>query len=367
MEQARVVIVGGGVIGCAIAAEISKNTDDVFVLEELPRVGMATSSRNSGVIHSGIYYPTDSLKALHCVEGNRLTYEFAASHNVPHIRCGKLIVAVTPGEEAKLEELLALGRANGVGGLERVTMEEVHKHEPHVVGLSALRVPSTGIIESEELTKAFARVATEQGANVVTDAKLEAVEPGPASVRIRSTVGELETQALVNCAGLFSDEVAALFGNGGYRIYPVRGEYWEAVKSKSHLINALVYPAPDPTGLSLGVHFKKTHEGTVLVGPNARHVADKNDYENDRESVEDFCDKARRLVPDLSPADLRQGFTGLRPKVVTPEEKGQGDFTMTRDASYPYVVHLIGIDSPGLTAAASLAREVSRLVTESLS
>ncbi len=367
MEQARVVIVGGGVVGCAVAAEISGNHDDVFVLEELPRIGMATSSRNSGVVHSGIYYPTDSLKTRHCVEGNRLTYEFAASHSVPHLKCGKFIVAATPGEEAKLEELFAQGRANGVPGLEPVTMEEVHKHEPHVIGRSALRVPSTGIVESEELTKAFARVATEQGANLVTDAKLEAVEPGRASVRIRTTVGELETKVLVNSAGLFADEVAALFGNGSYRIYPVRGEYWEVVKSKSHLINSLVYPAPDPTGLSLGVHFKKTLWNTVLIGPNARHVADKNDYETDRESAEDFCAKARRLVPNLKPDDLRQGFTGLRPKVIPPGKKGQGDFSITRDPDYHYVIHLVGIDSPGLTAAASLAREVSRLVSESLS
>ncbi len=367
MEQARVIIVGGGVVGCAIAAEVSKKIDDVFILEELSQIGMVTSSRNSGVVHSGIYYPTNSLKARHCVKGNRLTFEFAASHNVPTKKSEKILIANTLNEEAELEELVNLGQANQVPGLERITIKEVHKHEPHVVGLSALRVPSTGIIESEQLTKAFARVAIEQGASIVTNARLEAVEPGPSGVRIHSSAGKLETQVLVNSAGLFADEVAGLFGNREYKIHPVRGEYWEVIKSKGYLINGLVYPAPDPTGLSLGVHFKKTHEGTVLVGPNAQHVTGKNDYENKREPIESFCDKARRLVPNLKPADLRQGFAGLRPKVVPPGKKGQGDFVISRDPNYPYVIHLVGIDSPGLTAAISLAREVSQLVSESIS
>ena len=213
MEQARVIIVGGGVVGCAIAAEVSKDIDDVFILEELSQIGMVTSSRNSGVVHSGIYYPINSLKARHCVEGNRLTFEFAASHNVPITKCGKLIIAATPEEEAKLKELFNLGQANQVPGLERITIKEVHRHEPHVVGLSALRVPSTGIVDSEQLTKAFARVAFEQGVSIVTNARLEAVEPGPSSVRIHSSVGELETQVLVNSAGLFADEVAGLGGD----------------------------------------------------------------------------------------------------------------------------------------------------------
>ncbi len=366
MEKARVVIVGGGVIGCAIAAEVSRQTEDVFVLEELPRLGMVTSSRNSGVIHSGVYYSAGSLKARHCVEGNRLTYQFCASHNVPHRKTGKFIVATAPEEDIKLEELLGRGQENGVEGLEMITLTELRKHEPHVKGRSALRVPSTGIVESEELTKAFARVASEQGAHLVTEAKLEAVEPTPSGVKIQTTVGPLETQVLVNSAGLFADEVAALFGNGQYRIYPVRGEYWEAVKSKSYLIHGLVYPAPHPTGLSLGVHFKKTLWGPLLIGPNARHVTDKNDYEKDRESVEDFCAQARRLVPDLAPTDLRQGFSGLRPKIVPPGKKGLGDFVMTRDPTYPQVIHLIGMDSPGLTCAASLGPEIAAMVAETL-
>ncbi len=366
MEKAQVVVVGGGVVGCAIAAEVSKRAEDVFLLEQMPRVGMGASSRNSGVIHSGIYYPPRSLKARHCVEGNHLTYEFCAVHKVPHKNTGKFIVATMPEEEAKLVELLARGRANGVEGLELVTAVELRRHEPHVEGVAALQVATAGLVESEELTKAYARVATTHGAHLVTNAKLEGVEPSGATVRIRTTVGEIETRVLVNSAGLFADEVAALFGNLSYCIYPVRGEYWELVRSKAHLINGLVYPAPDSTGLSLGVHFTKTLWGTVLIGPNARYVAEKNDYERDLEALEAFCTRARRLVPELAPEDLQQAYSGIRAKLVPPGEKGLGDFVVTRDPVYPCVIHLVGIDSPGLTAAASLARHVSALVAESL-
>lgn len=367
MEQARVVIVGGGVVGCAIAAEVSKRYQDVFVLEQMPRVGLGASSRNSGVIHSGIYYPPGSLKARHCVDGNRLTYEFCAAHNVPHKKTGKFVVATTPKEKAQLEELLARGRANGALGLELVTAAELRRHEPHVHALAALRVPTAGIVGSEELTKAYAQVGVAQGAHIVTNAKLEGIEPRPTSVRIRTTRGDLETQVLVNSAGLFADEVAALLGNRNYCIYPVRGEYWEVVKAKAHLVNGLVYPAPDPTGLSLGVHFTKTLGGTVLIGPNARYVADKNDYERNHESLEAFYARAQRLVPELAPEDLHPAYSGLRAKLVPPGENGPGDFIVTRDPAYPYVIHLVGIDSPGLTAAASLARRVSALIAESLS
>ncbi|MFQ5817006.1 MAG: NAD(P)/FAD-dependent oxidoreductase [Terriglobia bacterium] len=366
MEKAQVVIVGAGVVGCAIAAEVAKRTEDVFVLEQMPRAGMGASSRNSGVIHSGMYYPPGSLKARHCVAGNRLTYKFCAAHNVPHKKTGKFMVATTPEEEAKLTELRAQGQANGVAGLELISAAELRRHEPHVKGVAALRVPTAGIVASEELTKAYARVAVAQGANLATSAKLEAVAPGPASMRIQTTAGELETRVLVNSAGLFADEVAALVGNRNYRIYPVRGEYWEVIRPKAHLINTLVYPAPDPTGLSLGVHFTKTLWGTILVGPNARYVTDKNDYERDREPVESFCARARRLLPQLAPDDLRPSYSGIRAKRVPPGEKGAADFVVTRDPAYPNVIHLVGIESPGLTAAASLAHHVATLVAESL-
>src|SRR3990172_7703240 len=172
MERANVVIIGGGIVGCAIAPQLAARTSDVFVLEQMPRVGMATSTRNSGVIHSGIYYAPGSLKARHCVEGSRLTYEFCTAHGVPHQRTGKFVVATTAEEEQELHALLARGRENGVSDLELVTDTELRRHEPHVAGRAALRVPSTGLLVSEDLVKAFAAVARRHGAHIATDAPL---------------------------------------------------------------------------------------------------------------------------------------------------------------------------------------------------
>ncbi len=367
MGRANVIIVGGGVVGCAIAAELAPHVSDVFLLEALPRVGMVTSSRNSGVIHSGIYYAPGSLKARCCVEGNRLTYEFCAAHGAPHKRTGKFVVATTEVEEQQLPELLARGRENGVAGLELVTAATLHKHEPHVAGRAALRVPSTGLLVSEELVKAYAATAQRQGAHLATDARLEAVEPGRDFVRVRAgQAGELETRVLVNAAGLDADAVAALFGFTRYKIHPCRGEYWEVAPAKAHLVNALVYPTPDPTGISLGVHLTKTLWGTLLLGPNARHVQDKNDYERDLELRESFCARAQKLLPQLRPEDLRPAFSGLRAKLTPPGKRGAEDFVVTRDPTYPRVIHLIGIDSPGLTSAPALAKHVARLVSETL-
>ncbi len=366
MERVNVVIVGGGVVGCAVAAEVAQLTEDVFLLEQMPRIGMMTSSRNSGVIHSGIYYQPGSLKARHCVAGNRLTYEFCAAHDVSHRRSGKFVVATVPEDEPELQRLLERGRENGVPGLELVSAAKLRAHEPNIQGCCALWAPSTGLVSSEELVKAYARVATNNGVNIITHATLEAAEPSNSGFRLRSSLGEIETRVVVNCAGLYADEVASKFGDDSYRIYPVRGEYFETRKSKAGLVNGLVYPAPDRDGLSLGVHFTRTLWGTLLVGPNARHVESKEDYESGREPVESFCARAQRLLPQLQPEDLVPSYSGLRPKLIAPGKEGHGDFVVTRGWQHANVVHLVGIDSPGLTAAGSLARQVAGMVADSL-
>jgi glycerol-3-phosphate dehydrogenase len=222
------------------------------------------------------------------------------------------------------------------------------------------------LVESEELVKAYARQATEQGANLVTHARLEALEPGKDFLRVRSSVGEIEARLLVNAAGLEADEVAALAGNRGYRIYPCRGEYYEAVGSKSHLVQGLVYPLPDPKGRSLGVHLTRTLHGRLLFGPTARYIEDKNDYERDLEPAESFCEKVRKLLPQIEPGDLRPAYSGIRPKRVPAGEKESTDFLIERDPNFPHVIHLIGIESPGLTAAPSIARQVAEMVRETL-
>lgn len=374
MDQANILIIGGGVVGCAIAQALSGRWQDVFVVEQFPKLGMATSSRNSGVNHSGIYYPKNSLKARLCVEGNRLTYEFCAKHNVPFRHCGKLVVASDAYQEAELVALKKRGEDNGVAGLRLIGADEIRKREPHIRGVAALDVPSTGIVSAEELVHAFARVATSQGANIVTRARVTSLDPGKNSIRVGLRIGDqedaqeesIEARCVINAAGLYADEVAALLGNHSWRIYPVRGEYCEVRGPRASLINNLVYPLPHANGISLGVHFTKTLWGTFLLGPTATYVEGKDNYEKNRLPISAFAESAKTLLPEIEESDLQLGYSGLRPKLVPQEHHGMADFVITRDANVPQAIHLVGIESPGLTAALSIAKHVLHLASEVL-
>jgi glycerol-3-phosphate dehydrogenase len=377
MDRANVVIIGGGVVGCALACEIAASTEDVFLLEQMPKLGMATSTRNSGVVHSGIYYPPGSLKARLCVSGNVMTKEFCAAHGVPHNNCGKLVVATQESEVAALEKLAANGRANGVEGLRMVDRARIREREPHVSALAALEVPSTGILEAEALVKAYARIAVDRGANILNHARVVELKPCADSIAVVIEIGDpadpaslqresIEARCVVNSAGLYADEVAAMLGNTRYKIYPVRGEYAEVNRSRAYLVNALVYPLPHPGGLTLGVHLTRTMWGTILVGPSARYVQEKNDYERERLPVEDFLHSAQALLPELKLEDLHLAYSGLRPKLVPPTEHGIADFVITRDPVHSRAIQLVGIESPGLTAALAIARHVAPMVAETL-
>jgi glycerol-3-phosphate dehydrogenase len=382
MDEVNILIIGGGIVGCAIAAELSKQWQDVFVVERFPRVGMATSTRNSGVIHSGIYYSRGSLKARHCLQGNALTFAFCEEHHVPHRRTGKLVVAAAARERPALEALLKRGQENGVEGLRLIGPAEIREREPHIAGVAALDVPSTGVVSAEELVRAYARVAVEQGAHIVTRAQVVSLKPAANAITVRIRVGDetntqagqdetasretIEARCVINAAGLYADEVAALIGNNSWKIYPVRGEYCEVRGPRRSLINGLVYPLPHADGLSLGMHFTKTIWDTVLIGPTARYVKDRDDYERDRLTVADFAEGARILVPEITESDLQLAYSGLRPKLVPPDQHGMADFVIERDANVPQMIHLVGMESPGLTAAPSVARQVAGMVSEIL-
>jgi len=374
MDQANILIIGGGVVGCAIARAVSARWQDVFLVEQFPKLGMATSTRNSGVNHSGIYYPKNSLKARLCVEGNRLTYEFCAKHNVPFRHCGKLVVAAEPHEEADLLWLKKRGEDNGVEGLRLIDSADIRKREPHIKGVAALDVPSTGIVSAEELVHAYARLATNQGANIVPHAQVVSLEPSGNTIRVGLRIGDeedsqeekIEARCVINAAGLYADEVAAMVGNHSWKIYPVRGEYCEVRGPRSSLINNLVYPLPHSDGLSLGVHFTKTLWGTFLLGPTATYVEGKDNYEKDRLPISAFAESAKTLLPEIEERDLQLGYSGLRPKLVPPDKHGIADFVITRDPNVPQAIHLVGIESPGLTAAPAIANHVAQLVNEIL-
>jgi glycerol-3-phosphate dehydrogenase len=377
VDRANIVIIGGGVVGCAVAQAVSRRWSDVFLIEQMPKLGMGASTRNSGVIHSGIYYPPRSLKAQLCVAGNRMMYDFCAERSVPHRNCGKLVVAHDAAQESALERLAENGRANGVEGLRIVDRAAVRAREPHIEATAALEVPSTGIVSAEDLVKTLARIAADQGASILPRARVVGLEAHSDFIAVTiaeegaddqsaATEETLEARCVINCAGLYSDEIAAMLGNHNYRIYPVRGEYCELVRAKSYLVNNLVYPLPHTDGLGLGTHLTRTLWGTVLVGPTADYIEDKNDYERNRLPIEEFVRNAKSMLPELEAADLQLAYSGIRAKLISPGHGGFADFVIERDAKVPQAIQLIGIESPGLTSCLPIAERVLSLVEETL-
>jgi L-2-hydroxyglutarate oxidase LhgO len=362
LEIANIVIIGGGVIGTAITAEISRHYDDVFLLEAAPHLGMGTSTRNSGVIHAGIYYKPGSLKAFHCVRGAPMLYEFCAAHNIPHERTGKLIVADSEDQLTLLQDLKRRGDENGVEGLEIVDGEFVRRLEPNIVSPIALNSPNTGIVDAEALIKTLDRIARSNGAYILTNTRLIAADSGNGMALVRTEREEFGARVVINCAGLYADEVARMFGYDKHTIYPCRGEYAELLPGGRRLVNGLVYPLPLPTGHGLGVHFTKTTAGALLIGPNARYVKNKDDYENDRTDLRLFYESAAKMAPSLRFEDMRSSYTGIRPRLTPEHEHSFADFVIENDPNHTSIIHLIGIESPGLTACLSISQSVAEMV-----
>jgi L-2-hydroxyglutarate oxidase LhgO len=369
MADAALTVIGGGVVGLAIAAELSRRHAPLYVLERNARWGEETSSRNSEVIHAGMYYAPGSLKAKLCVEGNRLLYELCARRGIPHRRITKIITATRGGEEGELERLLALGTRNGVT-LRMMTAAEVLALEPQIVTVGGLFSPNTGIISAHALMEYFYRTAKEQGAEVQTRCTVVGLERRTGDYLITVSEGgnlsTISSERVVNAAGLESDTIASLAGidveGERYRLHYSRGCYFSLPPRMSGCVGRLVYPVPSAD--SLGVHAVLDLGGRLKFGPDIEYQSDRVlDYRVDGAKRAAFGESVRRILPHVRDEDLTPDMSGIRPKLQGPGEPPR-DFVIREESSrgLPGFVNLVGIDSPGLTASPAIAGYVAGLL-----
>ncbi|TGE33297.1 NAD(P)/FAD-dependent oxidoreductase [Desulfosporosinus sp. Sb-LF] len=373
MEKIDVLIIGAGVVGLAVAAELSKQFKDksLVLLEQHSKFGQETSSRNSEVIHSGIYYPTGSLKAKLCVEGNQRLYQFCREWEIPHKRIGKLIIARNETEIPALESILAQGRKNGVSDLEILDRDQITKLEPNIRADAAILSPSTGIIDSHKLMLRLEWLALERGAIIAYNHEVMKVDSkgNEYYVTYRNPTGQLESihcSWLINCAGLNSDRIVSSLGINideiGYRIYPCKGEYFSVTNTKSSLVSRLIYPPPLKELKGLGIHATKTLDGRLRFGPNAFYV-ETLEYNVNENHAQEFYNAANTYMPFLNPSDLHPDMAGIRPKIQAPGDPFR-DFIVCHEVEHGFegLINLVGIESPGLTSSLALAEIVKGYV-----
>ena len=365
MERIDVAIIGGGVVGLATACAVVTRGRSVCLLERKPRPGLEQSTHNSGIIHAGIYYPQDSLKARLCIEGREALYRFCSRHDVPHRRVGKLIVAGSEEDRPALEALATRGTRHGVDDLEIVDRAFIRRREPHVESPAAIWSPSTGIIEAETYVRTLARLAAAGDVAMLVGTELSGGVLHRRGIEIETANERILARTVVNAAGLYADEVSSALGGEDFTIYPVRGDYAELAPAARHLVNGPVYPLPDRSGHSLGVHLTPTTWGTVTLGPTARYQTARDDYESDRVPLAQFFESARRLLPTIAPGDLQAGGSGIRARAGA-RDVPFADFIIRHDPDVPGLIQAAGIDSPGLTASLAIADLVADLVDEVL-
>jgi len=369
MADAAVTIVGAGVVGLAIAAELSRDHTPLFVLERNPKYGQETSSRNSEVIHAGIYYPHGSLKTKLCVEGRELLYALCEKHDIPHRRITKIITAASDDQLPDLEKLYQHGLRNDVP-LERLTAGQVHALEPDIASVGGILSPTTGIISAHALMDYFYHEAKSHGAEIQTRCDVKGVEKTSDGYRVTIREGSDEssftTAWLINAAGLEADTIAHLAGvntdAAGYRLHHCKGSYFAVTGAKRTLISRLVYPIPPKE--SLGVHALVDLGGRLKFGPDVEYLPDREqDYAVHESKRHSFAESVRRILPCIEDNDLVPDMSGIRAKL---QGKGEPvrDFVIIheKERGLEGLINLIGIESPGLTASAAIARHVKGLM-----
>ncbi|MEM3161788.1 MAG: NAD(P)/FAD-dependent oxidoreductase [Candidatus Bathyarchaeia archaeon] len=369
MERVNIVIIGAGIVGLALAARLSEIEKGIYILERKPRYGLETSSHNGGVIHSGIHYPPGSLKAILCVRGNSMIYDICERYRIPCKKLGKLTVAVNEEEVNELERLLQWGLANGVNGLKMLEGEYIKKMEPNVNAERALYSPSTGIVEPDALMDYFYAKASKNGALLVTNTEVKCLSKDDDGYEVFGvSFGEkfmIKANTVINCAGLCADKIAGTAGLDveklGYKLHYCKGEYFRLIGKPP--VRMLVYPVPK--GGVLGIHLNLDIAGNARLGPNA-HYVDTVSYEV-TSSEREFIENVEKFLPCIREHQLTPDFAGIRPKLHGPHE-GFRDFVIRHEADRELfgLINLIGIESPGLTAAPAIAEFVTEIYEQEI-
>ncbi len=383
-------VVGGGLLGLATAHTLATRWPGcgIAVLEKEARWAAHQSGRNSGVIHSGIYYEPGSLKARFCREGRERMLGFCQEHDVRHDMCGKVIVATEPGQLPRLRDLERRGRENGLE-LRWVEGDDLLAIEPHVKGIAAIYVKDAGIVDFPGVADALARLAEEAGAQILLGSRVTGIQQGPDGVRVTGPDFEHETRFLINCAGLHSDRIGRMAGGSPpVHIVPFRGEYYELRPEKHHLVKGLIYPVPDPALPFLGVHLTRMIKGSVHAGPNAVLAFSREGYRRwdidagdlreivsfpglwrlagrfwksaIHEVTRSFCKSlfaasCRKLVPEVEAADLTPSPAGVRAQALSDEGRLVHDFIIEEG---PRAIHVYNAPSPAATSSIRIAEGI---------
>lgn len=386
-----IAVIGGGIVGLATALTLTRRGGVRLIVVEAERdVAQHQTGHNSGVIHSGLYYKPGSHKARNCTEGRAALIRFCEEHGIPYECCGKVVVAVDDGELPALDELERRGRANGLLGIRRLAAGELRDYEPNVVGVAGLWVAETGIVDYRAVARKYAELVKAQEGTLCLQARVTQVERRPDELILHTAQGDIQTRNLINCGGLHSDRLARLCGlDPGLQIVPFRGEYYEIVPERRHLVKNLIYPVPDPRFPFLGVHFTRTIAGAVEAGPNAVLAFRREGYTRWQMSARDlvgyaayggfwrmawkhwrtglgelrrsfskraFHQALQRLMPELRCDDLRPFGAGVRAQAVEPSGALVDDF---RFVEAERMIHVLNAPSPAATASLSIGRTIA--------